>query len=199
MKQRFLSITAIRKCLAVSPFVSVPAIHIARGNNRWSALRERRTSLKLTCCLTFISIAIALSINPTRAIDTDRFLKLPAGIQCDDISCAEAFARAFAASDQKGWRLFAMEQGRRRAASRSEAHFIISNIIGSGSYTEGFWIVKGGDVVMTPVALPGGNTFYKITSNFENSSTTYVVPTRSPPPSTLRFVGTRSVMAEAQR
>jgi hypothetical protein len=140
---------------------------------------------------------IALSV-PVAASDDEKIVKVPAGIQCHDLTCVKAFLGAFSTNQAKGWRLFAMEQGRRRAAARTEALFILSNVFGSGSYVDGFWLVKGGELSMAPIVDEEGRTYYRIMSEYGHTPILYVVPTTTKPPIPLTVRAAQVPVSEAK-
>ena len=112
-------------------------------------------------------------------------VRVPNGIHCETLRCAEAFIDAFARGERVGWRLYAIEMGRRRAEAKLPALAILSSSI-FNLYVEDYMFVQRGELELIKKKTRNGATYFKVQNNFSEDHSLYVVPTKSAPPRALR-------------
>lgn len=135
-----------------------------------------------------ITLAFLLALNGVSATSQarDRIVRVPDGIHCDTLRCAKAFIDAFAKGEQAGWRLYAMELGRRRAEAKSPTLAKFASYLFS-LYVQDTMIVERGELELIEKTARNGATYYKIKNHLSEHHSVYVVPTKTKPPRGLRL------------
>ncbi len=135
--------------------------------------------------LVLLVVPVCLGLAMTGLNAGGNIVRVPDGVHCDTRACAEAFARAFARDEKTGWRLYAMELGRRKAALNLPSWLALA-YLGFGRYESGFHIAEVGELKLESLKTKSGETYYKIRNLLSDDLSWYVVPTKTGPPPNLR-------------